>query len=609
MLKHLMLKHGHNPSGVEVAKCREVLSGLAVILKALDLYPRRNRATDDLVLKFYEEITSFLEEYGEMRLETEGPELFYKRQKVFASRDRVNMASLLSTAGIREFVFRKGFEKKELDIILDALKTYCHLENRRDLIMLLWRDDLKNISYSIPKEFFEKGVLELRKPEGPETAREKEASFAVRGGRGIFDIVFEAFKSGFEKTLHLTPEALSPEELEILKHGFDTMNADVLPGFVQDILLKLIKNPADEKKSKDPLAVYSKIVMMLAKSMMEKGDTGGLLDLLKKLCAAYGQDNQKNQKNQKSEAPDQDQAPDQNCNAAIENIIRELASLKAANWFLSTSGSRIEIEKFLFLIGPYKVETLLDVLSECQDRRTRKVICNILAFMAPQKMEEIGSRLADDRWYVVRNIVYVLGMSGSRVATGLVKRVLDHGSTKVRRECVKAFEALPAAGTYAPLAKLLSDTDTTVRISALKALSRKFSGAAELFGAVQKIVSEVDFPGRPFDEKAEFLGAYGLLGGERSFILLRDYFTRRGLLTWYDQDELRAASASGLAHVPLAEAALLLEKGARSRSALLRNCCCSAFETRQKKFIYSPKMDEMLGTAVIAAHPSSAKIS
>ncbi len=579
-----MTEHGKGREKAPgTARCQEILKDLANVLKALNFYPGRNQAVRNLLIKLHEAFRCFLDEYGEMRLNVEGGSFFYEGEEVFSGPDRGSMAFLLSAAGIKGFVFKKGFEKEELEALVDALNRCSTRENRRDLIALLWREELRHIEYSVPKEFFiEKGVHAL--PGGPE----KERFFAVRGGRGIFDIVLESFRTGIEAL------PLTPEELEVIKGGLDVMERDVLIEFITDMLLKLLQKQKEQRaadeKNKNILPVYSKILATLARSLMEKNDTRGVLELLKKLCALCGGRQSEHFSKLPKSGGRQDRGFD-----AVEKAIGELASMEAANWFLNTSGSRMEIEKYLFLISPFKVETLLGLLAECQDRRTRKVICNILAFIAPQKLQDIGRYLYDDRWYVVRNIVSVLGMSGNRMATALIKKASSHHSAKVRRECVKAFEALPSAGTFAPLTELLSDEEGAVRISALKALARKFSAAAELFGVIEKAISGADFPGRPFEEKREFLGAYGLIGGERSFPLLRDTFSRRGLMAWYDQDELRAASAFGLAHIPLAEAASMLEKGARSRVGLLRESCLAAIETRQKKFSYSRKMDELRG--------------
>ncbi len=578
-------------TGGETERCREILEDLAVVLKALNIYPGPNRALHNLFLKLHEKLRSFLDEHGEMRLQAVESSLFYKSEEVYTGLGKSNMARMLSSAGIRELVFRKGLEKEELETLAHALKRYSLRKNKnpQDLVALLWREELRHIGYSMPGDFFaekEKGKTGFCP--GAATGQEKENFFAVRGERGIADIVFEAFKSGLDSL------PLNPDELEVLKGGFYSMEMALLGEFITDILLKLIQNAVDEASA----PVYSKILCMLARGLIEKNDSRGTLELLKKICALSGG-------GQSARDPLYLSRPG---GSVIGGVLGELSSLETARWFLKASGSRVETEKYLFLISPFGVETLLDLLAESQDRRTRKIICNILAFMAPRNLQEIAWRLSDERWYVVRNIVSVLGMSGSRHAAGFVKQASSHPSVKVRRECVKAFEALPAAGTYAALLELLSDDDSGVRTKAAKALARKFFGTAGLFGVLEKIASGSGFPVRPFEEKREFLEVYGLLGGERSFPLLKDAFSRR-LMVWHDQDELRAASAFGLAHVPLAEAAILLERGARSRTGLLRESCLAAIEMRKKKFTYSPRMDVVLGATATEGRPSSSKIS
>ncbi len=103
---------------------------------------------------------------------------------------------------------------------------------------------------------------------------------------------------------------------------------------------------------------------------------------------------------------------------------------------------------------------------------------------------------------------------------------------------------------------------------------------------VKKNISAMDFPSRAFEEKREFLEAFGFLGGQSAFPLLKNFFSiRGGSIKWR---ELRAASAFGLAHVPLAEADRMLKAGARSRKRMLKTACVLSLELRQKRFFGGP---------------------
>ncbi|MDA8170799.1 MAG: HEAT repeat domain-containing protein [Nitrospiraceae bacterium] len=513
----------------EIAVCRDVFECLANAFKTVKLYPGPNCVTRSLIRQLHENLCCFLDEYGEIEAEVMQLRLMYKGLEVYGRTEKTgNMAFSLFAAGIRGVTFRRGLEEDEIETFLEMLKRSAVLPPASPG----WRNPgPRHIDFSFLKRDF---LLD-----GAPGAVVARMGVIIRG----------------------SPESGGADEGPP-EAGF-FMAGDL---------------PSGPGEDDGPGRSCADGVLALARAAMQRDNASGFLDLLKKLSLMASQSGR--------------------MRTSIQAVIGRLVSFEAAKWFLETSKKREEVEDYLFLISPHAADTLIELLGQSADRRMRRLICNVLALVASRRLEEFGGYLSDGRWYLVRNIVMVLGMSGNPAALNLIERAAGHPAPKVRRECVRAVLALGAEGSSRALMALVLDPDAAVRRSALRALlgtrlqpQGSVISAAEILLLVKKNISAMDFPFRAFEEKREFLEAFGFLGGQSAFPLLKNFFSgnffsiRGGSIKWR---ELRAASAFGLAHVPLAEADRMLKAGARSRKRMLKTACVLSLELRQKRFFGGP---------------------
>jgi HEAT repeat protein len=295
---------------------------------------------------------------------------------------------------------------------------------------------------------------------------------------------------------------------------------------------------------------------------VDRSNTAGVLELLERtigLASAIGEGEKK---------------------AAVSRLLEKLTSAEMIFWFMAGAKEKEAVEEYVTLAASHAVDSLVLVLGEIEDRRMRKFICSVLADSAAREPSRFGKYLDDERWYLVRNIVMILGMGRNREAVKLVERAVQNPEVRVRRECIKSLDTIGTDEIRKPLIQMMSDPDSTTRTYALKALRRL--GGGELFDFVSECVRREDFKGRPFPEKREFLEAYGALGGEKAFPALAGFFRKKGFLFRQDENlEMRAAAAYGLGYVATAGALELLRKGAGSRKSLFREACVQALNTAQ----------------------------
>jgi hypothetical protein len=140
----------------------------------------------------------------------------------------------------------------------------------------------------------------------------------------------------------------------------------------------------------------------------------------------------------------------------------------------------------------FATDSLVERLGEEQDRSRRKGMIDALAAAAAHDPKPLLKHLDDDRWYVVRNVVVILGRSGDPRIVGRLRDSLRHPEPRVRRETLRALFALQGDASVPTLLSSLDDPDVSVRRSALfllrspsdpaidEALDARLSGDGEL---------------------------------------------------------------------------------------------------------------------------------
>lgn len=113
---------------------------------------------------------------------------------------------------------------------------------------------------------------------------------------------------------------------------------------------------------------------------------------------------------------------------------------------------------------------LIEQLANQPERERRRALVDALAAIARTDPVPLLQRLADGRWYLVRNLVIALGRSRRPEAGSALLPLCSHPDHRVRAETLRALHSLDpnAAGEAALTA--LADRDTAVRAQAVTLL-------------------------------------------------------------------------------------------------------------------------------------------
>lgn len=126
------------------------------------------------------------------------------------------------------------------------------------------------------------------------------------------------------------------------------------------------------------------------------------------------------------------------------------------------------VEALLTRLGSAAVDALLDALEAEEDTRTRATLLGITADVAPGHVEVVVQRLADRRWFVVRNALAILARTGG-APLAQVAGMADHDHPAVRREAGRALMTCGPPAVPA-LRRLAADPDRLTRVAAVVGL-------------------------------------------------------------------------------------------------------------------------------------------
>ena len=200
--------------------------------------------------------------------------------------------------------------------------------------------------------------------------------------------------------------------------------------------------------------------------------------------------------------------------------------------------------------GAPAVEFLFQRLEIEDAGQNRMAIIRLIARMGPVGIEVVRQRLADSRWYVVRNACVLLGDLADRDMAVHVAPVLQHADLRVQRAAAAALIKTRAAGRAQLLAAALPFLQGDVLEQALDELI--FLKSADTIPDLEKFLFS-DNPGRSANARRAVQAAAGIVS-DRAAVLLARVVTDRS-----QQLQARKSALEGLLHnsTPASRAALV----------------------------------------------------
>jgi HEAT repeat protein len=553
----------------EFLQGKDLTNGFIKTIKAIRLYPADNPTLIGMREQLFRRFQTYLEMYNAFVLEIGEYDFSFRGKVIYEDRElKGSMPFLFYKDGLRELRFMEGIEEWELKGLIDIVIQRDNVnEFEDDLITLIWEKDFIHISYIATDPFLEESpvvipetVDQLRKnlhlEPMPASAR---LDFEAEGeGRG-FDFDREIFGSAKEAVSRRTEVYfLTPEDLESLRREVE---GELNPSFVFQTVDIIFEITALEKET-EPYLDALRILQKLLDSLLTVGDFPKAKDLLNHMdfiLKTYQLQDWQIQ--------------------AIQHFLETLGDPEHTQQIgmileKHTDLRLEEISAYLLLLKPNAVPGLIKVLGDLTNSKGRRMLCEVVSELGKTRIDSITQFMDDPRWYLVRNLVYILGRIGQETSIPYILKTYNHIEPRVRREAVQAAGLIGGSRVIALLTRALKDQDLRIRSMAAITLARVTKKAG--LPALLEIIQAKDFSKRDLSEVKAFFDAVGSIGSNEAVRPLQQILELKGWFGGGLRDEVRLGAACSLALIGTPEAKGILQSGSDSRDEKIRQACLEA---------------------------------
>ncbi|HUK57242.1 MAG TPA: HEAT repeat domain-containing protein, partial [Nitrospiria bacterium] len=235
-----------------------------------------------------------------------------------------------------------------------------------------------------------------------------------------------------------------------------------------------------------------------------------------------------------------------------------------------------QVYEFWLLLSKYALIPLIELLGRLTQMKMRRVVCEALVHLGKEDIEPLIQKLDDPRWFVVRNVVYVLGKIGKEKVIENFRKLVNHKEVKVRKELLHTLDGMKDPRSLELIVAFLNDPESSLRIQAIRSLSsHNYQAALE---PLKNVIEEREFVLRDLYEKKEIFEALGKIGGLSMIPKMRK-LVRQGGSAWFKKavkEELGLCAVLTLKRIGTEEAVAALQEGQSLSSKVIRDACVKA---------------------------------
>jgi hypothetical protein len=539
---------------------------LARTLKTCRLYD----LTNPTVVRFREDLgaalSRLLDEHGSVTLKFSDDDILFEEQSIHPARSRDdNLALAFHRDGVRGLTLSPGIAQDEVAKLLDAiLQVTGQNIGQDDLVTLLWEAHLPHVGIDyVPSDGdigsggaqeeeegsripWPSGQAETEEAAGEDAATAAEEGQATKPTSRSDDWTTDEYTAEIEAGFS-TLDALSTMEvrrfLEEFQAEHEVSTTTTALAIVRATLGADVGNASDREELSD----FTPRLLRLA---VGRGDWLEAHEAMNLLVEAGRE-------------------------ALISPLVQELlqpitVATVVEHLDQQEAAQVTDFVDFAKSLGDAGMDLLISTLAESQQRRNRRVLAETVADLCRESPERLAPWLADRRWYVVRNMIHILGRIGGDSIVGLLRSVVNHPEPRVRQEAIVAIGQANPALARPILVKLIGSSDSRMFCTALHQLSTGRDPATARLLLAQLL--DPKFEQRTVEEQRAIYSALSAVGGdeivpELEAELMKGNWFARG------QEAHRQAIARVLARIGTTSARTALQRGALSKRPPVRKAC------------------------------------
>ena len=458
--------------------------------------------------------------------------------------------------GVRELRMLRGFEGEELDRLLGIMQRVRKASpDEDDLLTMLWQGDFVclryryvDLSQEATAPLADGGEALAESHEDPRESVEEEESSPSRSG--------VVSMSDFDATLYFLDE----KEIEYLQSEVAREYQIDLRKNVVSVLLDIFEQQTEPAIRDEVSDVLDNLML----HMLSAGQFTNVAYLVRESLQAAQRagELQPAQRDRMSMLPSRLSAPD-----ALSQLLQSLDEAP------DLPAAADVLELFEQLRGT-ALGTVLDWLGRLQNVRLRPLLEQAASRLASQNTGELVKLILSPTHHVSLEAVRRAGALSTPAAVAPIARLLAEGDSALRLAGVQALTEIGSPGALQALERAVEDVERDVRVAAVRAFqSRAYRPVLPRLEAMVKgkVLRETDLT-----EKMAVYEAYGSLCGESGVGVLDATLNGKSMFGRREDSELRACAAVALGRVKTASAQAALQKAATEKDVVVRNAVSRA---------------------------------
>jgi HEAT repeat protein len=217
-----------------------------------------------------------------------------------------------------------------------------------------------------------------------------------------------------------------------------------------------------------------------------------------------------------------------------------------------------EIVNYVIAVGEPYSEMVIERLGLAPKLSERQLWMQILEGIGGDAQQKIVRSLNDERWYLVRNLLIILGKNIDHNSIKIVHQLVDHPHPKVRLEVIRNLFSYNPATANRQLLKELRNKDPEARLAAIQIAD--LSRDPIVLSLLHKNLDIEPASDTELKLKQQTIRTLAQIGDKKSIPILRRILQKQGLFVSRRIKQLQAEIIQDLAEFPDASAEKLLNE-------------------------------------------------
>jgi hypothetical protein len=223
---------------------------------------------------------------------------------------------------------------------------------------------------------------------------------------------------------------------------------------------------------------------------------------------------------------------------------------------------RQEVIRLARVLKAELINPLIDALQEEKDASIRRFLLSVLSELGTDVVPEAAKRLKDERWFVVRNMLYLIRECGNEKYVKYIRKFAKHADKRICVEAVKALLHFKTNDSIPYLKVHLQSKDEELREQAIR-LSGTYR-VREAIPALLALLQKKDLLGSETLQKISIVKALGDIGDPRALEALNNILQSKSVFYKRGLKELKMETLKSLSKYPPSSVKSLIEVGRKS---------------------------------------------